>query len=72
MTWPFRRLPERRTVIVNTTGERSFRGVVWRRANGYLVLRNGELLQPGGAVTRLDGETLIPEETVEFLQVVSR
>lgn len=70
--WPHRRLPERRTVIVNTTGERSFRGVVWQRTDGYLVLRNGELLLPGGAVTQLDGETLIPEETVEFIQAVSR
>jgi len=59
-------------VIVNLKGADSpaFRGVLWQRRGGYLVLRNVELLKARGEVVPLDGETLIPYENVSFLQIL--
>ena len=67
--WP-RRYPERRTVVVNTKGQTVFRGVLWQRTRRHLVLKNVALLSPGGGVSPLDGEVLVPAENVEFIQVV--
>lgn len=70
--WPFRRrLPVLCEVMVNTTTGRVFSGVIWQRRDDYLVLRNGSLLEAGGKVIKLDGETLIPEEIVDFIQAKS-
>lgn len=66
----FERYPEVRTVIVNTKTERAFRGVLWRRRRGYLVLRNAELLKPRGETAPLDGEVVIPAANIDFIQVV--
>lgn len=62
--------PELEQVIVNTKTDRAFRGVLWQRRRGYLVLRNAELLKPGGERAKVDGEVIIPAENVDFLQVV--
>lgn len=62
--------PALRQVIVNTKTERTFRGVLWRRRRGFLVLRNAELLQGRGEVMPMDGEVVIPAENVDFIQVV--
>lgn len=66
----FSRYPERRTVIVNTTTGKAFRGVLWERGGRHLVLRNAELLRPGGEVAPIDGELVIDRENVEFIQVI--
>jgi small nuclear ribonucleoprotein (snRNP)-like protein len=60
----------KRRVIVNTKSGRAFRGVLWLRRWGYLVLRNAEMLQPGGQVTSVDGEVVIESSNVDFIQVV--
>jgi len=65
------RYPEVRTVIVNTKSDRAFRGVLWRKRRGYLVLRNAQLLKAKNEVTPLDGEVVIPAENVDFVQVVN-
>lgn len=67
----FQRYPELRRVIVNTTTERAFRGVLWRKRRGYLVLRNAEMLKAGGDAVQMDGEVVVPADKVEFIQVVS-
>jgi small nuclear ribonucleoprotein (snRNP)-like protein len=59
-----------RTVIVNTRTGKAFRGVLWRKRRGYLVLRNVELLQPQGVRVALDGEVVVAAENVDFVQVV--
>ena len=66
----FESYPELRQVVVNTRTDRAFRGVLWRRRRGYLVLRNAELLGAKGATTPLDGEVVIDRENVDFIQVV--
>jgi len=66
----FDRYPTLRRVIVNTKTDRAFRGVLWRRRGGLLVLRNAELLKPGGETVAMDGEVVIPAENVDFLQVL--
>ena len=63
--------PTLRQVIVNTTTERAFRGVLWRKRRGYLVLRNAEMLKGGGDVVQMDGEVVVPADKVDFIQVVS-
>lgn len=69
LTWP-RRYPVLRQVIVNTKTDKAFRGALWARRGGYLVLRNAEMLHPRGETTALDGEVIIMADNVDFLQVV--
>jgi len=66
----FDRYPTLRQVIVNTKTDRAFRGVLWRKTHGYLVLRNAEMLKSKDETAPLDGETVIPAENIDFLQVV--
>lgn len=73
MTWRFLEpgYPYRETVIVNLKAGRSFRGVLWQRTGGFLVLKQAEMVgrREGGPVP-IDGDTLIPFVDVEFMQVV--
>lgn len=62
--------PEKRMVIVNTRTERAFRGVLWRKRWGYLVLRNAEILKPRGETVPVDGEVVIENDNVDFIQVL--
>jgi hypothetical protein len=72
MRWP-RRYPVLRETIVNLKGGTVFRGVVWGRRGGYLVLRNARMLRADGqaAGVGVDGEVAVPEANVDFLQVVT-
>lgn len=66
----FDRYPTLRRVVVNTKTDRAFRGVLWRKRRGYLVLREAEIVKPGGETVRMDGEVVIYAGNVDFLQVV--
>ena len=68
----FDRYPLLREVIVNLKTDHAFRGVLWRRARGYLVLRNVTLLRKSEAPLAVDGEVLIERANVDFVQVVGR
>ena len=66
----FNPYPVLRQVIVNTRArDESFRGVLWRKRHGYLVLRNAEMLRKGEVVPMV-GELVIPADNVNFIQVV--
>jgi small nuclear ribonucleoprotein (snRNP)-like protein len=67
----FDRYPELRQVVANTKTGHAFRGVLWQRRRGYLVLRNAEMLRPGGEAVAMDGELVIERENVDFLQVLN-
>ena len=67
----FDRYPTLRRVVVNTKTDRAFRGVLWRKCWRYLVLRNAELVKPGGETVRVDGEVVIEAGNVDFMQVLS-
>ncbi len=67
----FDRYPQLRQVIVTTKSAKSFRGVLWQKRRGYLVLKQAELLRGKGETTAIDGELVIPGENVDFIQVVS-
>ena len=66
----FKSYPFLETVIVNTKTKLAFRGVLWDRQRGFLVLRNASLLEKGAAKP-LDGEVVIPADNVDFLQVAA-
>jgi len=66
----FDRYPCLRQVVVNTRTDHSFRGVLWRRRRGYLVLRNAEMLRRGEGPLPLDGEVMIESLNVDFIQVI--
>jgi len=69
--WPFDPpYPTLKRVIINTLSDRAFRGLLWRKVNGYLVLREVELLKAKGEVTPMDGEVLIESANVDFMQVI--
>jgi len=59
-----------RRVIVNTKTERAFRGVLWRKRWGYLVLRDAQMLKPRGETVPIDGEVVIERGNVDFMQVL--
>ncbi|HVF79286.1 MAG TPA: hypothetical protein VNA28_13395 [Solirubrobacteraceae bacterium] len=67
MTW----LDEltRRTVIVTTTDQESFRGVAMEGYDDWCVLANARLQQQDGISSLLDGEIWIPRSKVHFVQV---
>jgi hypothetical protein len=64
--------PVCKRIIVNLKGadSPSFRGVLWQRRGGYLVLRDAQMLRPRIEAVTMDGEVLIPVSNIEFLQVV--
>ena len=66
------RYPTLKRVIVNLKGTDSpaFRGVLWQRRGGYLVLRDAQMLRPRMEAVVMDGEVLIPVDNIEFLQVL--
>ena len=67
----FDRYPVLRKVIINLKSDKVFRGVLWRKRGRYLVLREAELLKPGGGSARVDGEVVIESSNVDFLQVLT-
>jgi hypothetical protein len=44
--------------------------VIFERRDGYLILRNAHLLRPRAESVPVDGEVLIPEADVEFIQLL--
>ena len=67
----FEPYPCLRQVIVNTKTDRTFRGVLWRKRRGYLVLRNAQMLRPGGELVNVEGEIVVDAANVDFIQVVA-
>ncbi|HUV94560.1 MAG TPA: hypothetical protein VMX14_07000 [Anaerolineae bacterium] len=67
----FQRYPECAQVIVNCKTDSAFRGVLWRRRRGYLVLRNATLMRGPKGPIGLDGEIVIDARNVDFIQVIS-
>jgi hypothetical protein len=59
-----------RKVVVHTKTDHSFRCVLWRRTGPFLVLRQVESLLAGGTVKPIDGELVIEERDVDFIQVL--
>jgi hypothetical protein len=68
----FDRYPTLKRVIINCKGQDApaFRGVLWQRRGGYLVLRDAQMLRPRMEAVVMDGEVLIPVANIEFLQVL--
>lgn len=64
------RYPYRETMIVNLKSGRSFRGVLWQRTAGFLVLKQAVMLRPREAALPIDGECLVPFGDIEFMQIV--
>jgi len=62
--------PVLRTVVVNLKSGTVFRGVVWRKRFGYLILRNAEMIHGKGERIPVDGEVLIERANVDFIQVM--
>lgn len=72
----FTRYPELRKIIINLKSGTALRGLMYRHAGRYLVLREADLLQslgqPGnGKAVKMDGEVLVLSADIDFIQVVS-
>ncbi len=61
--------PVAHAAIVNLKNGSAFRGVIWGRRDGYLMLRKAEMLKPRGEAVPVDGEVLVHERDVEFIQL---
>jgi len=65
--------PFLRQVIVNVKIDRdtnrAFKGILWRRRGGYLILRQAIMLR-GNEARTLDGEVLIATTDIDFIQVL--
>jgi hypothetical protein len=56
------------TVVLNTTGDESIRGVLLAVHSDVYVLRHAAYLNPDGSKVAIDGEVLVPVSRVAFLQ----
>jgi hypothetical protein len=64
--------PVRGRVIVNRkTGAGDLRGILWEITDGYLLLRQAELVGAGDPKP-IDNEVLIERDEVEFIQILKR
>ncbi|MCB9135141.1 MAG: hypothetical protein H6636_06930 [Anaerolineales bacterium] len=69
-----RSYPELKAGVVNLKSGTAFRGVVWKKKGGWLVLRGCEILAERGQpvqTRRVDGEVIVRMEDVDFVQVLS-
>lgn len=66
----FTRYPVLKTVVVNLKTGSTFRGVLWKKRQGYVVLRNAEMLRGKAESVPVDGEVMIDSANVDFIQVV--
>lgn len=71
MNWFKPRYPTLRKAIINLKTNSSIRGVIWERKAGYLILRNAEILVSPSEGTAVDGEVLIPEGDIHFIQLLA-
>jgi small nuclear ribonucleoprotein (snRNP)-like protein len=60
----------KKKVIINTKSNKAFRGILWRRWFGLIILKQVEMLWPGGEVKRMDGEVILFKSDVDFIQVL--
>lgn len=65
----YRGIALHRTVLVNLTTGRTFRGVLFEVRGDLLVLRNAELIQEDRVVP-VEGSVVVERSRVEFVQVV--
>ena len=71
MNW-FRRYPELRRGIVNMKSGTVFRGVVYRKAGPFLVLRQAEMLSDRDNKMKpqvMEGEVLVKLADIDFVQI---
>lgn len=60
----------KKQVVVNTKSDQAFRGILWKRWFGLIVLKNAEMLKKGGGMVKMDGEVVIFIRDVDFIQVL--
>lgn len=60
-----------KTVIINTKSGKAFRGVLWSSWFSMIVLKNAEMLRPGGEAVSMDGDLVIYKRDVDFIQVIN-
>lgn len=58
----------RKSVLVTTKSEATFRGVLFQVDRHSMVLRNAEVVVAGENPTVVDGELILPRAEVAFLQ----
>lgn len=66
--------PELRTVVVNMKSGTVFRGLIWRHAGAYLILREAAMLadRDNRAAHLVDGEVAVLRADVDFIQVLAQ
>lgn len=64
--------PELRTVVVNLKSGTVFRGLAWRHAGPYLILREAAMLadRDNRSAHIVDGEVAVLRGDVDFIQVL--
>lgn len=67
--FPYLRSAIRKEVIVNTTTDKAFKGILYAKRGPLLILRNASLLDHG-QTTAMDGDVLVERRNVDFVQVV--
>lgn len=68
--WTAPAWPYRQSVLVNTLSDQTFRGVLWEKSGEFLVLKSTEMAKNRAEWIRIDGDVVIPRESVEFIQVL--
>jgi hypothetical protein len=68
-SWLGNSYPYRHTVLVTLKTGTTFRGILWNRCSGWLILRHAELLKDKATAMVLPGEVLVDRRDIEFVQV---
>lgn len=67
---------ELKKVVVNLRSGTALRGIIYRHAGRYLVIRQAEMLADRGVPAKgsplaVDGEVLVAQADVDFVQVLA-
>lgn len=60
----------RRQVIVNAKTNKAYKGVIWKKHDPYLVMRD-VALHENGQWRGVDGEVVVHVNTIDFVQVLA-
>jgi hypothetical protein len=66
-----RRHPAFAKLVLVSTGEQAFRGILVRTHGRYVVLADAFVIEQGSAPVRADGEIILHRDKVQYIQVLT-
>lgn len=64
----FRYAAHKRVVISLKTGL-TVTGIITRHRRGYCIVRDAQIIEPGGSSAPADGEILVQRDDIDYVQI---